>query len=459
MLFKNTSVWTAVKGIGGSGGTAWYVRPAGGSYGAEDGTTYDTAWDGFSNIDWTATGVQPGDTLYVCGTHTELLSVGGSGIFGQVITIRGDYSEAAGIIDGEDTRNACLAIESKNYVTISAISLIDAVVSCSYTSGTSSNVIFNGVISLGSGNQAFQNLNTAEVSYFDCILSGCADDGYSLHDSAVVNINGGTITGCDQAINVIEDGVCTVSNVVFIGSGTYDIYVTQSTGLARVDASNCVFSKHLWYESSGQGSITDSRVAASVLVSATAVLNVERCLFDGTAINDHLIDVLGEVTIKYCVFTNMQVNKFATVARAGSTAIINNCTIFNGVNAGKGVFAAETFTINNVIVEGLNTGLLTNGAITLTANNTSFYDNSDDINDGSGTVVNNNPQAGNPGMVDPDNEDFSLGGASTIIGDGLDLGASYETGIDTADWGDSGTIPVVTTKTQTGSWDIGAHIS
>ena len=41
------------------GGNIWYVRPSGGTYGNEDGTSYDNAWDGFTNIDWTATGVQP----------------------------------------------------------------------------------------------------------------------------------------------------------------------------------------------------------------------------------------------------------------------------------------------------------------------------------------------------------------------------------------------------------------
>ena len=32
------------------GFSTWYVRPSGGSYGTEDGTSYDNAWDGFTNI-------------------------------------------------------------------------------------------------------------------------------------------------------------------------------------------------------------------------------------------------------------------------------------------------------------------------------------------------------------------------------------------------------------------------
>lgn len=55
-------------------GETLYVRPVGGSYGTEDGTSYANAWDGFLNGMYnaadTAGQVDPGDTLYVCGAHT-----------------------------------------------------------------------------------------------------------------------------------------------------------------------------------------------------------------------------------------------------------------------------------------------------------------------------------------------------------------------------------------------------
>jgi hypothetical protein len=63
----------------------YYVRPAGGSYGIEDGSSYDNAWNGFSNIDWGA--IDPGSTLFVVGTHREQLDVGASGISGNLINI------------------------------------------------------------------------------------------------------------------------------------------------------------------------------------------------------------------------------------------------------------------------------------------------------------------------------------------------------------------------------------
>ncbi|MFC2141347.1 hypothetical protein ACFLR7_00250, partial [Acidobacteriota bacterium] len=43
----------------------WYVRPSGGSYGAQNGTSYGNAWNGLENVIWGVGGVQAGDSLYV----------------------------------------------------------------------------------------------------------------------------------------------------------------------------------------------------------------------------------------------------------------------------------------------------------------------------------------------------------------------------------------------------------
>jgi len=74
--------------------TEWYVRPAGGNYGAEDGSSYTNAWDGFDNIDWNSIG--PGDNLYVCGLHVvglDALEINSSGTPGNLVTVRGDCSK------------------------------------------------------------------------------------------------------------------------------------------------------------------------------------------------------------------------------------------------------------------------------------------------------------------------------------------------------------------------------
>jgi hypothetical protein len=89
----------------------WFVRPQGGYYGSEDGSSYDNAWDGLLEVVWGEEGVQPGDTLWVCGLHvhdiTDIYSYSNrtiklsSGIDdGKRITIRGDYPEDNGVIWG-----------------------------------------------------------------------------------------------------------------------------------------------------------------------------------------------------------------------------------------------------------------------------------------------------------------------------------------------------------------------
>lgn len=54
----------------------WYVRPAGGSYGTENGVDYANAWDGLTNVVWGSNGVTAGDSLYVCGLHLHTVSSG-----------------------------------------------------------------------------------------------------------------------------------------------------------------------------------------------------------------------------------------------------------------------------------------------------------------------------------------------------------------------------------------------
>jgi len=88
--------------------TTWYVRPAGGTYGNEDGTSYANAWDGLLNVTWGVGGVVAGDEIYICGTHiynlTQQRSDQGDFIVSNGtndatrVTIRGDYGGDAGIL-------------------------------------------------------------------------------------------------------------------------------------------------------------------------------------------------------------------------------------------------------------------------------------------------------------------------------------------------------------------------
>lgn len=100
-------------------GTDYYVRPSGGSYGSENGTSYANAWDGFTNVNWTTVDSGNG-TLWICGTHTEGLSVGQSGEDGTPIIADGDCSTQGGsdgIISANGVTNG-VSVSSRSYVTI-----------------------------------------------------------------------------------------------------------------------------------------------------------------------------------------------------------------------------------------------------------------------------------------------------------------------------------------------------
>lgn len=326
---------------GGGGGKTWYVRPSGGTYGAEDGTSYDTAWDGFTNIDWTANGVKAGDTLYVCGTHTEAFVIGGSGTSELPITIRGDYAGDAGVIDSEDTRNIGMQISSKNYITLTSLSLIDAVVTCLDIIGTSTGIITNDCIFTGSGNQGIQHSNSASATHNNPTCTGNVDDGISGRDSATIVVNGGTISNNAEGINVSADVTCTITgSPTFSGNTSHDIHATNATtdesciinitgatipvkatatNGAKLIMTDCIVSGALDIASSGNGFLvgsgntysgavtwgddaviddTDSDYTGTLTAKVDAILAADGCNFTPYV-------YLRDVTATGCVFNSL----------------------------------------------------------------------------------------------------------------------------------------------------------
>ena len=103
-------------------GATWYVRPlvyttsangvnptpTAGRYGSQNGTSYANAWNDLQSVVWGASGVNAGDTLYVCGTNIAAYK---GGIYPNTttftvwltqsgVTLRGDYPGDAGLIFG-----------------------------------------------------------------------------------------------------------------------------------------------------------------------------------------------------------------------------------------------------------------------------------------------------------------------------------------------------------------------
>lgn len=107
-------------GLSSRGGT-WYVRPlvysgwsankpvpVAGVYGSQNGTSYANAWNGMQSIVWGVSGVNTGDTLYICGTNVANYDAGqvpntisyAVNLTQSGVTLRGDYPGDTGWIFG-----------------------------------------------------------------------------------------------------------------------------------------------------------------------------------------------------------------------------------------------------------------------------------------------------------------------------------------------------------------------
>jgi hypothetical protein len=183
----------------------YYVRPAGGSYGLEDGSSFENAWDGFADIDWTV--FRLFDTLVVVGTHNEQLTVGA-----PYINIVGLYEGNTAVIDGQNTRAQCIYNYNRSYVTISNFVLQNATSDCLGLYDGSWEVVVNDVEAIGSGNQAFQNETRVKATYNRCIGRNCVDDGFSLHTGAQAVLNDCEFYDNSQGIHIISDAVLVANN-------------------------------------------------------------------------------------------------------------------------------------------------------------------------------------------------------------------------------------------------------
>jgi hypothetical protein len=99
-------------------GASWYVDNA--ASGANNGTSWASAWTSFSSIVWGSSGVKAGDTLYISGgsssqTYSSGLSVGASGTSSSRITIAvGQDAGHNGMVILSGVRLTC----PQSYVTI-----------------------------------------------------------------------------------------------------------------------------------------------------------------------------------------------------------------------------------------------------------------------------------------------------------------------------------------------------
>jgi hypothetical protein len=405
-----------------------------------------------------------GDIVYFSGLggdFTEAVVIPSSGSSGNPIYYIADPASAP-TIDGADTIDTLIDVNSKNYVEISGFTLIDAVTTCYQSRGTSTGVVVRDVTASGSGNQAFQNLDTASTTYYDIVGSGCADDGFSMHSGAVAVIHGATFSGNDQGINIIQNSSLTANDVTLTGNTSYGFWQTVAGAtvsvfnrltcddLIKVDTGTCTinYSTHIGTVQAQGGNITfnHSSVTGSVTVLvAASTIAFSHCSYNGLANtgavggtltfskcrmtntgNNNVVDCTnasspaGNISVSYCIFTGIMATRFGIINRAPNiTTAYNN--VFYGVGGvGRGIFHAGVMTVNNNIMVGLQDTIFTVAGRTGTYSNNCFFGNTATITGAGGTQ--SNGVTSDPTFANPSGGYFALLSGSPCLAAGVVVG-------------------------------------
>ena len=452
----------------------YFVRPVGTTYGSGDGLSYDNAFSGFAAIDWTK--VSAGKRLFVCGSHSETLTIENNGV-----KIYGNYSLESGLITGDDIRDECLVINNHNYISINNILLTHALVSCLNVEGTSNNAVTNNIETSYSGNQGVQHQNTVSVIHNNLFSHDNGDDGLSSHGALSIIINNATIYNNPQNIAIIGNSNLEVNDSHIYGSILEPVYCAESAGVSAI-FNRCIIEGGTHNTVNSGAAVTfNSCLMKSPIKITTGTVNISKSLMTGNcyllALNTnstfniqysgfinsthatHICDVdsvnSGIYNIKYSVFDDIPSTKSAIVTRTALTQIsLNNCTITSLLRAGNGLLNVGGMTVSNTIFTSLGIGIKINSGVTV-ADNCCFYDNTTST---SGTITNNSPITTDPKLKSVATNDYSLDTGSSCIGTGKIL-TGFEIGIESAIWGNgTNEIPVVNLKSQAETWDVGAYI-
>jgi hypothetical protein len=243
----------------------YYVRESTAHSGTRDGTTYALAWGTFSEVDW-GTGVgqlDAGDTLWVCGTHTEILTFNRSGTsFSDMIIVDGDADSAPdvnaagdyGSINITGVENGINAYQ--NYIKIRNLTIentsASAITKKGIGSGNTYGIILENLIvrdfdqGLIRGSTTALTQLDATITATNCIFENAVNTGFFMYfhaDNGVAKDvtltdctfrNNGSI-GCSITCggldgtpkNSITDGLF-IDNCEFSGNGGAGLAVTCS---------------------------------------------------------------------------------------------------------------------------------------------------------------------------------------------------------------------------------------
>lgn len=158
-----------------------FVRPNTSHNGTRDGASYDTAWGGWSEINWAS--LVAGDNLYVCDTHSysgsNLLVNPHSGATGNPIVVRGDYTDHPGVIN---LSGAIFIDANRNFTKFLNLTVTAGTDACISPGGTPLKELTIKGCNLSAGSSAqppikFRAFNT--WAFEDCLIEGNSISGCS----------------------------------------------------------------------------------------------------------------------------------------------------------------------------------------------------------------------------------------------------------------------------------------
>ena len=492
----------------------YFVRPSGTTYGDGSGTSYDNAWSGFTSINWT---LLENQTLNVCGTHTETLTVQAN------CTIEMGNIAEAGYIDADTLEFGIYIkdfdITGKNLFVENAklYSLPNKYTANIYYENSTS-VIYNA-ISNNCENQGFQHWSGANVTYHGNIISNNNnDEGISGHlDSVIIlaedchfesknnyqaginvtndtniTINGtldfsnnGTGATVYGDILLTGDSICTINsditlsriflsdrNIINVNAGNYGtIYLFNNDSICNINscavdiftnlggtinANNCIINNYTMTK--GTLNLSDSYVLlnSTFLIDGAGTANITRCLFEnGTNIDQMIDNVNGNLNIDYSILKGCVAGKWSIISRATSLSNIVNNVVIDALGIGRGIAYFKTTNVeyNNLIITNVTNAFGVVVSGVTMTINNCILFNFVTKNASSGTLSEVNSLYTNPQFTDTANDDYSTPITSLAFESGVTI--ANNVGILSADW----TIPSVTTKNQGASFNRGAYVN
>lgn len=350
----------------------WYVRPDTSHSATRNGTSYDTAWGGWSAIVWGGAGVVGGDTLYICGEHARstTTSVGAhGGTEGNEAVLRGDYENDPGHLVMSGSTN----LTARSHTQIIGLEITQGTVSGVFINGHTNvlleRMVFNGVANVPAINcSTAVGVNTADIAVRYCTFNNV---GYALRwlattaTATTATLNGlvceyntvthhpsntGSVGGFEVRMESGVDAACFAQNIRFSRnrvSGPGRAFVTASGGgpppatdkftnitVADNEAFD-VFVGVMLYGSTANNFVLRNRVRnTSGLSGGLDMMSVGSALVEGNDFYGHTTtDVDGNSAIIGDLSNNVIVrfNRFGgsvgneAVVNSGASLMLNAC--------------------------------------------------------------------------------------------------------------------------------------